>query len=344
MKYLKKYKLFESDDEDEDDDVDENDIVPSGFKYSWNDVEDILLHLTDIGFVIDKHEAYYADKKGEQITRWASIHSLMSSNKIEDIKWGIYDIQLSKKTDSKKIKRKIEVSRWESKYRYLDSDIKPIVDIYNEISSICNHFDKAYQSLEVESDSYNISLMLATSISDEFITSATNKHIENETSSSIDRFFSEKSSEVLQFGQKFTNWSSSSKYSKRFKDLAFKNKLGESSWNFKGGLKEGFLVHFINDTSLTTGVKNTNYPKLPTKDYNDYGIKVTFRKVTDGDLEKLAKIHNVDISYVKDRYEGIMGIFFEFDYNKLYKIVKKMVEKSVTQGLDWDIRYFKKGY
>jgi len=343
VKYLKKYKLFES---DEDDDVDKNDIVPSGFKYSWNDVEDILLYLTDNGFKIDNHEAYYANKKGEKITDYATTRSLRGDNKIEDIKWGIYDIQLSKKTDSKKIRKKVRSNYISSnnQYVYLDSDIESITDIYNEISSICNHFDKAYQNLEVGSDSYSISLMLATSISDEFITSSTNKHIENEKSSSIDRFFSEKSSEVLQFGQKFTKWSSSSKYSKRFKDLAFKNKLGEYSWNFKGSLKDGFLVHFINDTSLTTSVKNTNYPKLSTKDYNDYGIKVNFRKVTDDDLEKLAKIHNVDISYVKDRYEGIMGIFFEFDYNKLYKIVQKMVEKSVKQGLDWDIKYFKMGY
>jgi len=333
VKYLKKYKLFESD-EDEDDDVDENDIVPSGFKYSWNDVEDILLHLTDIGFVIDKHDAYYADKKGEQITRWASIHSLMSSNKIEDIKWGIYDIQLSKKTDSKKIKRKIEVSRWESKYRYLDSDIKPIVDIYDEIYSICNHFDKAYQNLEVNSDSYNISLVLATLIDEEFITNATNKDKENRIESSINSFFSTKSSEILQFGRK--QWD---KYSKRFKELAFDNKLGESAWNFKGSVKDGFLVHFINDTKLTAAVKNTNYPKLPRRSYGDYGIEVTFRKVTDDDLEKLAKIHNVDINYVKDRYEGIMGIFFEFDYNKLYKIVRKMVEED-----GYDIQYFNKGY
>lgn len=342
MRYLKKYKLFESDEED----IDENEKVPSGFKYSWNDVEDILLYLTDNGFEIDKHEAYYVNKKGEKITNYASIGSLMGDNKIKDIKWGIYDVQLSKKTDSKKITKKIRSNYISSndQYLYLDSDIKSINDIYEEISSICNHFDRAYQNLDIDSDSYNIYLMLATSISDEFITDTTNKDKENQTSSSIEEFFSAKSSDVLQFGQKFTKWSSSNKYSKRFKDLAFKNKLGEYSWNFKGSIKEGFLVHFINDTSLTAGVKKTNYPKLPTRDYNEYGIKVTFRKVTNDDLEKLAKMQNVDISYVKDRYEGIMGIFFEFDYNKLYKIVRDMVENSVTQGLDWDIKAFRKGW
>ena len=72
MKYLKKYKLFESDDEDDDDDVDENDIVPSGFKYSWNDVEDILLHLTDMGFVIDKHEGFLKTNVKDRL-RWIKI-------------------------------------------------------------------------------------------------------------------------------------------------------------------------------------------------------------------------------------------------------------------------------
>ena len=71
MKYLKKYKLFES---DENDDIDKNDIVPSGFKYSWNDVEDILLYLTDNGFKIDNHEAYYANKKGEKTITQLLVH------------------------------------------------------------------------------------------------------------------------------------------------------------------------------------------------------------------------------------------------------------------------------
>lgn len=40
MKYLRHYKIFE--------DIDEDDTVPDGFKYSWNDIYESLFYLTDI--------------------------------------------------------------------------------------------------------------------------------------------------------------------------------------------------------------------------------------------------------------------------------------------------------
>ena len=46
MKYIKKYKIFE--------DKNEDDIIPEGFKYSWNDIYESLVYLTDIGFEIDE--------------------------------------------------------------------------------------------------------------------------------------------------------------------------------------------------------------------------------------------------------------------------------------------------
>jgi hypothetical protein len=64
MKYIKGYKIFE---DAQDGDV--NDEVPEGFKYSWNDIYESLLYLTDIGFEIDEksQKSYLADEKGNEV-------------------------------------------------------------------------------------------------------------------------------------------------------------------------------------------------------------------------------------------------------------------------------------
>jgi hypothetical protein len=61
MKHLKSYKIFEDKDEDNE--------VPEGFEYSWNDIYESLLYLTDIGFEIDEKskKRYLADEKGNPI-------------------------------------------------------------------------------------------------------------------------------------------------------------------------------------------------------------------------------------------------------------------------------------
>ena len=82
MKHIKTYKIFEDIDEDE------NDIIPDGFKYSWNDIYESLLYLTDIGFEIDEksQKRYLADEK-------ATLHDLadeygVSAERIRQIENG----------------------------------------------------------------------------------------------------------------------------------------------------------------------------------------------------------------------------------------------------------------
>lgn len=55
MKHIKRFKIFE--------DVDKDSQVPEGFEYSWNDIYESLLYLTDIGFEIDENskKRYLAD-------------------------------------------------------------------------------------------------------------------------------------------------------------------------------------------------------------------------------------------------------------------------------------------
>ena len=59
MKYIKSYKIFEDNDDDEDNEI------PGGFEYSWNDINKALVYLTDLGFEIDKPERYQWDYQEE---------------------------------------------------------------------------------------------------------------------------------------------------------------------------------------------------------------------------------------------------------------------------------------
>ena len=89
MKYIKKYKIFEDSEEE-----DENALVPEGFKYSWNDIHESLLYLTDIGFKIDEksERRYLADEKGEPIKGyWEGVyHNSEYKSNVQIAKNAIY--------------------------------------------------------------------------------------------------------------------------------------------------------------------------------------------------------------------------------------------------------------
>jgi hypothetical protein len=93
MKYIKKYKIFEDSQEE-----DENAIVPEGFKYSWNDVYESLLYLTDIGFKINEKSRYLVDEKGTQLKN--------TYEYIKNAKNAFYEIRLLLRSTSSKLEKK----------------------------------------------------------------------------------------------------------------------------------------------------------------------------------------------------------------------------------------------
>jgi hypothetical protein len=306
MKHIKSYKIFEDKDDDNE--------IPEGFEYSWNDIYESLLYLTDIGFEIDEDskKRYLADEHG---------------NMVKDIeaKNAIYEIRLYKKKESGRLEKSIKVgSSWSNTYisSYLDSDIEELLRIYEEIASFCAHFDKSYHNLTIEKDGYSIWLVASSDVTGDFI----NKKLDDEINDKV------KSKLQKQVTDNFTRFSSDNKfYTKKFREEFFGSKLYE--------IKNGIFIQTFNWNSVAKGVYNTNsetfnksikyilneFNGSSSWSLNKYGYKADFRELKEEDTIGLKL--DWEIKSAK-KYIGSKAIIVKFDYNSVFKKVKEELLKK----------------
>ena len=317
MKHLKKYKLFESDNEDE------NDIVPEGFEYSWNDIYESLLYLTDIGFEIDENsqKRYLADEKGNPIKGGygSDYYNREYKSNIELAKNAIYEIKLFKKKESNKIHKEVSTGGYSNRtnHYYLDSDVEELLRIYEEIASFCNHFDKAYHNLTIENNGYSVWLVASSDVTGDFIQSKIDKELNDKVESKISK----------QVTDNFTRFSSDNKfYTKKFREEFFGRRFSE--------IKNGIYIRVFNWNSVNKGVYNTNSEvfdkdiKSVLSDFNDtgtwglgqYGYKAEFRELKEEDITGLKNTQEIEAA---KEYIGTKSIIVKFDYNKVFDMIKK---------------------
>jgi len=312
MKWIKSYnKLFE-DIEDED----EDDIIPDGFKYSWNDVDESLLYLTDLGFQIDKPDGYGWDYREEAKKRYLAdeeggdILKDYKNRNIELAKWAVYEMRLKKPVTINGLKRGKDGDY------FLTEKPEKMIEIYQEIDSFCARFDKSYHSLKVKPDGYYLWLIVASEVSDEFIKSELEKELNNMVVSKIEKHI------YLGLIERFDTKS----YTKKFREDFIGSTLYE--------LKSGIAIKCFNWSSITKGVYNTNselfdrHVKSILSDFNEkgywkygeYGYKAEFRELKPEDIVGLKK--DWEIKKAKD-YIGTKAIIVKFDYNKVFNNIKK---------------------
>lgn len=321
MKYIKKYKIFEEAE-------DEDDKVPEGFKYSWNDIYESLLYLTDIGFQIDEksQKRYLADEKGEEVKGEyvGGYYNREWKSNIDLAKNAIYEIRLSKKKESGRLEKYIKVgSSWSNTHIscYLDSDIDGLLAIYEEIASFCARFDKAYHNLTIESDGYSVWLVASSDVTGEFIT----KKLDDELNYKVERKL------LSQVTDSFTRFSSGNKfYTKKFREDFF-------GWNLYS-IKNGIFIKTFNWNSVTKGVYNTNsevfenaikvilevFNRKSSWDLGKYGYKAEFRELKESDLVGL---DDKDTERGKE-YIGKKSIIVKFDYQKVFNTIKKELSEK----------------
>jgi hypothetical protein len=320
MKHLKKYKLFESEE-------DKNAIVPEGFEYSWNDIYESLLYLTDIGFKIDEESAkrYLADENGNQIKgeyEGGYGYNREYRSNIEKAKNAIYEVRLFKKKESDKIRKDIEVggySRQTVSY-YLDKDIDGLLGIYEEIASFCARFDKAYHNLTIQNDGYSIWLVASSDVTEDFIQSNLDKELNSKVESAISK----------QVVSNFNRLSYGNKaYTKKFREEFFGGSVSQ--------LEKGIFIKLFNWSSVTKSVYNTNSEKFDQavksilSNFNDtgswslgkYGYKAEFREIKEEDIVDLKGRE----SERAKEYIGKKAIIVKFDYNKVFDNIKKEFSK-----------------
>jgi hypothetical protein len=321
MKYLRPYKIFEDIDEDEDD------IIPDGFKYSWNNIYESLLYLTDIGFEIDEksQKRYLADEKGKVIKgeyEGGYGYNREYKSNIEKAKNAIYEVRLFKKKESDKIRKDIEVggySRQTVSY-YLDKDIDGLLGIYEEIASFCARFDKAYHNLTIQNDGYSIWLVASSDVTEDFIQSNLDKELNSKVESAISKQV------VSNFNRlSYDNMA----YTKKFREEFFGGSVSQ--------LEKGIFIKLFNWSSVTKSVYNTNSEKFDQavksilSNFNDtgswnlgkYGYKAEFREIKEEDIVDLKERE----SERAKEYIGKKAIIVKFDYNKVFDIIKKNLSK-----------------
>jgi hypothetical protein len=322
MKYIKGYKIFE-DAQDED----ENDEIPEGFKYSWNNIYDSLLYLTDIGFEIDEksQKRYLADEKGNQIKgqNVGGYYNREWKSNIEFAKNAIYEIRLFKKKESNRLYKSVSLGGYPSKEinYYLDSDIDGLLAIYEEIASFCARFDKAYHNLTIENRGYSVWLVASSDVTVDFITKKLDDEINDKVKSKL-------SSQVT---DNFTRFSSGNKfYTKKFREEFF----GRSLYSIKNGI----YIETFNWNSVTKGVYNTNsetfdkavkyvlegFNGKSSWDLGRYGYKAEFRELKESDLLGL---DDKDTDRGKE-YIGKKVIIVKFDYQKVFDMIKKELSEK----------------
>jgi hypothetical protein len=322
MKYIKGYKIFE-DAQDED----ENDEIPEGFKYSWNNIYDSLLYLTDIGFEIDEksQKRYLSDEKGNQIKgeNVGGYYNREWKSNIEKAKNAIYEIRLFKKKESNRLYKSVSLGGYPSREKsyYLDSDIDGLLAIYEEIASFCARFDKAYHNLTIENDGYSVWLVASSDVTGDFIT----KKLDDELNYKVE---SKLSSQVT---NNFSRFSSSNKfYTKKFREDFFGRSLYE--------IKNGIYIKTFNWNSVTKGVYNTNsevfdkavksvlegFNGKSSWDLGKYGYKAEFRELKESDLVGL---DDKDTERGKE-YIGKKSIIVKFDYQKVFNTIKKELSEK----------------
>ena len=322
MKYIKGYKIFE---DAQDGDV--NDEVPEGFKYSWNDIYESLLYLTDIGFEIDEksQKSYLADEKGNEVKGEyeGGYYNREYKSNIEKAKNAIYEIKLFKKKESGRLKKEIQVGdSYRNQYitYHLDSDIDGLLAIYEEIASFCARFDKAYHNLTIENRGYSVWLVASSDVTGDFIT----KKLDDELNYKVESKISSQVTTNTRFssGNKF--------YTKKFREDFF----GRSLYSIKNGI----YIKTFNWNSVTKGVYNTNsevfdkgvksvlegFNGKSSWDLGRYGYKAEFRELKESDLVGL---DNTDTERGKE-YIGKKSIIVKFDYNQVFSTIKKELSEK----------------
>ena len=323
MKHIKRFKIFE-----DVEDNDKNAEVPEGFEYSWNDIYESLLYLTDIGFEIDEksQKRYLADEKGREVKGGYSsdYYNREYKSNIELAKNAIYEIKLFKKKESNKIHKEVSTGGYSSRtnHYYLDNDVEELLRIYEEIASFCAHFDKAYHNLTIEEDGYSVWLVTSSDVTGDFI----NKKLDDELNNKVDSKING------QVWDTFRRLSSSNKFfTKKFRESFFHGTLG----SIVGGL----AIYLFDWNSVTKGVYNTNSETLDNAidsilgtfnntgywNYGKFGYKAEFRELKESDFVVLKEDWQINKA---KKFVGSKAIIVKFDYNTVFKKVKEELIKK----------------
>jgi hypothetical protein len=281
MKHLKRYKAFES--------------VERGHEHSWEDIEDVMLYLKDIGFEYkkDSKTVKFVDSENRKVN-------------LEDAESLVTEFYMTKKGPEDMISRtETPLSLSRNGLYFVKWDDKAL-EMNEAIASFCAHFDECYYSLSLQFDKWVVGFIIITPVPHDDKSAEREDKIKRKVEEDISNYFNRFRNRILDSFTKDTS------------RAIGQNKLGETMWGFQGSFKKGFLVCPFN----VSNIRNKKVVLAKLDGYSDQiGIdgKVEFREVTAADITKLTEVNPKGTKeYFEERYLGLNAYIIEFDYDKIF--------------------------
>jgi len=283
MKHLKRYKAFES--------------VERGHEHSWEDIEDVMLYLKDIGFEYkeDSKNVKFVDSENRKVN-------------LEDAESLVTEFYMTKKGPEDMISRtETPLSLSRNGLYFVKWDDK-VLEMNEAIASFCAHFDECYYSLSLQFDKWVLGFIIITPVSHD------DKSAERE-----DKIKRKVEEEISNYFNRFRNRLLDSFTANTRREIG-QNKLGETMWGFQGSFKKGFLVCPFNVSNIRN--KKAVLAKLDGYSHQlatAIDGKVEFREVNAADISKLVEVNPKGTKeYFEERYLGLNAYIIEFDYDKVF--------------------------
>lgn len=299
MKHLRKFRIFESSDNDED-----TKIYP-GFEYSFADIKDTLYDILDLGFKAESKEHDYWSEKFDR------------NLDIIDAKWAVWNLKLVADVDCQILFEWHYPNRYSNQRKYVLNNSDLEFEVLKNIADIRKRFKYVYHKIEIDDieKTWILFITIMSEINEKDTSIAKSKKLELKTqkliSDKIDNLFIK----IRNIG------------TPKFKSISSKNKLGENSHWSLGKISEGYICIFINTNGMTNQVKKSieqieDSIAVLKNWYLPEDSKIELRKFTTQDCQKLSKIHKLDQKYFEDRYLDLDGVFIEYNYEKWYNDLK----------------------
>lgn len=283
-----------------------------GFPYTQVELSDLLIDLTDYGFVVEKINQYFTDGR------------IYDSTDITKARYAITDIIL-KKRKSTDYTRVISDSGGEYGRRYIGllKGDKESEIIQDSLIEFCRRIKETYYSVHINGGLIEIFIKIETPV------------VESDKNKAIDQLVLSASKDLLSDKLSYVRGEFKKRMAKSGRtqviENVFKNKLGETMTGYLSNQGKGICYNIFNLENIKTKQsRNAVYDILEdinvsnNRIFSDFGGS-ELKEITEKDIKIMSGLMDGSTEeYFSERHLGLTAIVTTFDYNKMINDLKKL--------------------